>query len=119
MCQMLGVRLAMDFSERIWTTLSLDCSPTKRLPSLIRSNAVGSSACEISAGAKIKAAAINGRRKNVVCMIFMRSLYAKFGRRKHNLNGELKCVASALARDLNGLVLESRYVPKESDLCLN
>src|SRR5438552_14281408 len=39
---MLGFSPPTDFSERIWTILSFDCSPTKRLPSLANSNAVAS-----------------------------------------------------------------------------
>ena len=41
---MFGVRLAMDFSERICTTLSLLCTPTYWLPNLASSKAVGSPA---------------------------------------------------------------------------
>src|SRR5215468_6917493 len=41
---MFGVKLPTDFSDRIWTTLSFDCSPTYRLASLIKSKAVGSAA---------------------------------------------------------------------------
>src|SRR6185503_3024846 len=44
MNQMLGTRVLMDFSERIWTTRSFASSPTWRLPSLTSDSAVASAA---------------------------------------------------------------------------
>src|ERR1043166_255264 len=71
---MFGVSEPMDFSERIWTSLSLASLPTYSLASLMRLNAVGSAANAARLRTHTASVATNNLRVEVMVVFMRRSI---------------------------------------------